>query len=227
MHTYLATNTLNGKFYIGSTIDFERRKGEHLRDKKSNFPFQNSLRKNPEAFEWEVWSDDSEEPTLEQALLDMWCGTEQCYNLSPHSGRPVMTKEQRSEAGRTSGKKAFKDKTGIFSLPPESLKESSRRGRLSAGRSSHESGRLAKISKVGANKCLELHPNLLKEISEKGNKTNREKNSKSVICVETETMYYSIREASRQTGIPAIRIRKCCKKECGVAGGLTWEFGGK
>jgi hypothetical protein len=37
---------------------------------------------------WEVISDDSDEPILEQALLDMWFGTEQCYNLSPTAGRP-------------------------------------------------------------------------------------------------------------------------------------------
>ena len=81
MDTYKATNTLNGKFYIGSTTNFEKRKKEHLKSQE-NFPFQNALRKNPEAFEWEVWTDDSDERILEQALLDMWFGCEQCYNLS-------------------------------------------------------------------------------------------------------------------------------------------------
>jgi hypothetical protein len=87
MDTYKATNTTNGKFYIGSSFDFEVRKAEHLRSRK-NYPFQNALRKNPEVFEWEVWSDDSDEPVLEQALLDMWFGCEQCYNLNPSASRP-------------------------------------------------------------------------------------------------------------------------------------------
>jgi group I intron endonuclease len=87
MDTYKATNTANGKFYIGSTTNFEWRKYCHL-NLRRNYPFQNALRKNPEAFEWEVWSDDSDEPILEQALLDMWFGTEQCYNLNPTAGRP-------------------------------------------------------------------------------------------------------------------------------------------
>jgi group I intron endonuclease len=86
METYKATNTTNGKFYIGSTTNFEKRKKAHLRSKES-YPFQNALRKNPEAFEWEVWSDDSSEPILEQALLDAWFGCEQCYNLNPFADR--------------------------------------------------------------------------------------------------------------------------------------------
>jgi group I intron endonuclease len=87
MNTYKATNTLNGNFYIGSTTNFEKRKKGHL-NSKENYPFQNSLRRNPEVFEWEVWSDDSDEPLLEQALLDMWFGKECCYNLCPYAHRP-------------------------------------------------------------------------------------------------------------------------------------------
>lgn len=107
MDTYKATNTNNGKFYIGSTTDFEKRKRQHLKSKE-NYPFQNSLRKNPEAFEWEVWSDNSDEPVLEQALLDMWFGTEQCYNLNPFASRPSIQMSVKN------GNKAFVGKTGIF-----------------------------------------------------------------------------------------------------------------
>ena len=99
MDTYKGTNTTNGKFYIGSTRNFESRKKQHLKSKK-NHPFQNALRNNPEAFEWEVWSDDSDEPILEQALLDIWFGCEQCYNLNPYADRPHQTREQHAEAGR-------------------------------------------------------------------------------------------------------------------------------
>lgn len=91
MDTYKATNTLNGKFYIGSAINFEKRKKEHL-SSTLNYPFQNALRANPEAFEWEVWSDESENRELEQALLDMWYGKEQCYNLNPTASAPPVLK---------------------------------------------------------------------------------------------------------------------------------------
>jgi len=82
MDTYIGRNTLNGKFYIGSSINFEQRKKQHL-ESTVNYPFQNALRENPDAFEWEVYTDDSEKRELEQALLDMFFGTEMCYNLSP------------------------------------------------------------------------------------------------------------------------------------------------
>jgi group I intron endonuclease len=101
MDTYKATNTLNGKFYIGSTTNFEKRKKVHL-SSRYNYPFQNALRKNPEAFEWEVVKDDSDEPVLEQALLDMWYGKECCYNLNPCASRPpVMHGEDNPMYGKS------------------------------------------------------------------------------------------------------------------------------
>jgi group I intron endonuclease len=113
MDTYKATNTLNGKFYIGSTTNFERRKTEHLKCEE-NYPFQNALRKNPEAFEWEVWYDDSDEPILEQALLDMWFGCEQCYNLNPSASHPPSWRgkqhqEKTIEKMKVSAKKSWED----------------------------------------------------------------------------------------------------------------------
>jgi hypothetical protein len=89
MDTYVARNTRNGKFYIGSAKFFEVRKKEHLAS-KDNYPFQNALRNNPEEFEWEVHTDDSKDRELEQALLDMFFGTEMCYNLNPKASAPPV-----------------------------------------------------------------------------------------------------------------------------------------
>lgn len=103
MDTYRAINTKNGKFYIGSTTNFGKRKQEHLKSRE-NLPFQNALRKDPSAFEWEVHSDSSDEPVLEQALLDMWFGTEMCYNINPFASRPPVVRlsgEQNGMYGRS------------------------------------------------------------------------------------------------------------------------------
>ena len=117
MITYKSTNTLNGKFYIGSTKDFDKRKKGHLAS-SLNYPFQNALRQNPGAFEWETVEDDSEEPVLEQALLDMWFGTEMCYNLCPYAFRPQCDPEVASQWGKINGpiqgQSRYDSKTGIF-----------------------------------------------------------------------------------------------------------------
>jgi hypothetical protein len=117
MFTYKATNTNNGKFYVGSSLDFKRRQKEHLRSKR-NTPFHNALRKDPNSFEWEVFEDDDHEPTLEQALLDMWFGKSQCYNLCPFAGRPQCNRESSRQwglkNGPEAGRRTFENEVGIF-----------------------------------------------------------------------------------------------------------------
>jgi len=98
MITYIATNTINGKFYIGSTTNFERRKDEHIKS-KDNYPFQNSLRKNPSLFEWEVYEDTYDEPILEKSLLDMWWSKSQCYNINQYASRPPDPTGRKVKSG--------------------------------------------------------------------------------------------------------------------------------
>jgi group I intron endonuclease len=139
MITYIARNTINGKFYIGSTFNFERRKKEHL-ESKHNYPFQNSLRKNPDAFEWETYIDDCDAPILEQSLLDMWCEKSQCYNINQYASRPPDstgrevkedTKQKISKKlkGRQIGKKqrdVVSKSNKIRKLSPETLEKKSK-----------------------------------------------------------------------------------------------------
>ena len=149
MDTYKATNTRNGKFYIGSSKNFEKRKQAHL-NSKEKYPFQNALRKNPDEWEWETWSDDCDEPVLEQALLDMWFGTEQCLNLNPFASRPP----------ETTGKKMWVneegDQTFAFACPGEGwtlgVSETRREqnGRAKKGRKETAETRLRKSkAKIG------------------------------------------------------------------------------
>lgn len=165
MDTYKATNTTNGKFYIGSTTNFERRQAEHLKP-GTNYPFQNALRKNPEAFEWEVWSDDSDEPILEQALLDMWFGKECCYNLNSQADRvnkefcaqggkkqgqknvesghwkSLKTPEHQSMAGKIggpiTGNRHLRENTGLFAQTKEQLAENARKANRQIWESTHD-----------------------------------------------------------------------------------------
>jgi group I intron endonuclease len=138
MLTYIATNITNGKFYIGSTKNFEKRKKGHS-GSRHNYPFQNSLRKDPSSFTWQVFEDECDDPILEQALLDQWFGVEQCYNLNPNASHPpsckgrFLSEETRKKIGRAhkgkitpeSTKKAVSLSNKTRKLSPETLKKKS------------------------------------------------------------------------------------------------------
>lgn len=57
-------------------------------------------------------------------------------------------------------------------------------------------------------------------------KRNNTYNMKQVICIETEIVYPSTREAERQTGIDNSQISAVCnhKKNYKTAGGYHWEY---
>jgi group I intron endonuclease len=147
MITYMATNSINGMFYVGSTVDFEKRKRSHLNSNEP-YPFQRALAKHPEKFEWTLFEDDSEEPILEQALLDMWYGKSMCYNLNPYADRPP------SQEGRHRPKEEKeKIKVGMITFwdeNPELREEYSfrtlREGNSFYGKS-HSSETIAKMSR--------------------------------------------------------------------------------
>ena len=51
-------------------------------------------------------------------------------------------------------------------------------------------------------------------------------NRRAVLCVETQEIFYSIREASRKTGIVRASISKCCLGKAKTAGGKHWAYVG-
>ena len=138
MFTYKATNTSNGRFYIGSTLSLDKRKKQHLAS-NANYPFQNALRKHPDDFIWEYTEDECDEPLLEQALLDMWFGKEQCYNLCPFAKRPQVNVESARAwgilNGPTAGKRTYENKVGIFDTDAPKSEWSSLGGEVAGNRS--------------------------------------------------------------------------------------------
>jgi len=106
MITYKVTNIINGKWYVGSTNDFERRKSEHLRH-KYNDHFHRSLQKNPNNFHWQIIKvDNLNTRDYEQKILDEHYGTLYCYNVNPNAcGFDVISaKLAGSKGGKIGGK---------------------------------------------------------------------------------------------------------------------------
>jgi group I intron endonuclease len=88
MITYVPINLSNKKFYVGSTIDFEQRWGNHLKS-SVNYPFQNSLRNEPENFFVLISEEDGlDTREEEQYYLDFYHGSNWCYNLSSKVNQP-------------------------------------------------------------------------------------------------------------------------------------------
>lgn len=199
MHTYRATNTINGKFYIGSTFDFPKRKKDHL-SSKDDYPFQRSLRKNPDAFEWEVWEDNSEDPILEQALLDMFFGTEQCYNLNPKANRPPSWRGKKQSAEHI--RKRTEHRKG---KPGKPLSETAKQkvSEFNKGKKvSNETRRKTSESLKGKPKSKEHIRNLQKA-----------RGYPVIITYSNgrEEEFISIAEAAQVTKIPKTTLKRCFK----------------
>ena len=54
--------------------------------------------------------------------------------------------------------------------------------------------------------------------------TRMEKYSKKIKCIDTNKVFNSVSEASREYKIPAGNISKCCNGQRKIAGGYRWIF---
>jgi len=97
MITYVPINLSNRKFYIGSTVDFDRRWKDHMSSPR-NYPFQNALRNNPDNFFVLVSEDDGlKTREEEQFYLDFYHGSEHCYNISKDASAPMQGRTHNEE----------------------------------------------------------------------------------------------------------------------------------
>jgi hypothetical protein len=238
--TYLGITLNNRKFYVGSAVDFERRQKGHLKS-KDNYPFQNALRKNPEAVYWIASEDDGlDTREEEQFYLDFYFGSEWCYNLSPYSNQPLVDVDKCRE----NGLKTVEYGAGIHNPDNRHLVvEGGRKGGLRTHELHGEeiSDRVKQWhkdnpdhSRESMKKVQEMYPNLSRdngastgrrmveeekgwmnpEIREKGGTIAQKKFGVGVIMTDSEgveTYYPSYKKASQATGVPIGTIADMCK----------------
>jgi group I intron endonuclease len=107
---YQIRNTINGKVYIGSAVDFSKRRRLHWRDlrigKHRNPKLSHAWRKyGEEAFIFEIVESIEEKSLLltrEQFWLDKLGAVETGYNCYPTAGSPFGTKHSEERKRKTS-----------------------------------------------------------------------------------------------------------------------------
>ena len=122
---YKITNKINGKFYIGSAIDFIKRKKEHIywlkKNNHHNKYLQNSWNKYGEAnfkFELidEIQSSKKELLLLEQAWLNIYIPYDKniIYNINKTTSSPFLGKNHKESSKQLLREKRFGDKNPFY-----------------------------------------------------------------------------------------------------------------
>lgn len=199
---YVVRNTVTKQFYIGSSIDLKRRKRKHfshLRQGKHHCShLQRSFRKYGEenfVFEVKILCEIGQELILEQNFLDLFFGKEYCFNSNGKADRPPST------LGRKVSQNT-KDKLRKLNSGPNSVMY---------GKKGQEHPMWGKQGYL-KDKFGKQHPRS-KQVQQIDPSTNQ------VISV-----FGSILEAQRETGILGQNISSTCKGKQKTAGGFGWKY---
>ncbi len=217
---YLAINLVNGKFYVGQTINsLEVRKKKHKsqafsNSKKPKFYFQKAILKHGfEQFEWYVLdtaSDADELNTLEIFYIDKFnCLDSICgYNLYP--GGDSCSGYKHTESTKI---KMRKPKPAGFGQLMSLM--------LTGKKASAEYKRKRSIQYSGSG-----NPNFGKKHSKESIEKNllSQKTRVSIICNETKQVFVSIREAARKLNMAHGNIRNQLKGKYKQIGGYTFSY---
>lgn len=204
---YKATNLVNGKIYIGQTIDFKRRKRKHLSDSKKNdfkdtSVFHKAIRKYGESnFSWEIIEEVPSEELKEREIY--WIQFFDSY--IEHNKGYNMTLGGDNADGLVNWIKNNPDKARQNALN----------------------------SLIKAQESNKLHPERHREHLKQARKKSNEAVSKKVLCVEQQIVFKSISDAEKWSlslenpnGKKASHqhISKVCKGARHTAGGYHWRY---
>lgn len=232
---YKILNPINGKIYIGQTIQrLKERKKDHrgLQDRLKHLVLYRALRKYGfDSFEWEIIhyaKDKSELDKMEEYYINHYktMNPEHGYNLTYGGEGGLHPPEIRKRISDSLRGRVFSEKT-------RNKLSNSLKGKYTGEDSSwwgrkHTDEEKKKIS--NAQKGNKNH-NFGKKASDytmqkmsEAKKGDKSWNHKRVMCVETQKIYMSSKEAFEKIGIDNSSIGKCCKGKRPKAGGYTWKY---
>jgi group I intron endonuclease len=232
---YKITNTINGKIYIGQTIQtLKQRKKDHRNcmERLKHLALYRAFRKHGfEKFDWTIIYYAKDKNDLDE--------TEKYYikffkTMSPKHGYNMTYGGEGGQHPIEIKQKISKSLQGrIFSDETRKKLSLSLKGKYTKERSSwwgrkHTDDERKKIG--DAQKGDKNHMYGKKATAETRKKMSASHkgelhwNHKKVICVNTKVVYISAIDASEKTGVDNSSIGKCCKGQRNNAGGFRWEY---
>lgn len=200
---YMHENRANGKKYIGVTSQEPEKRWENGKGYKGCPHFSAAIRK----YGWDVFRHDilfthltqAEAEAKEVELIAKYDTTNPAKGYNAALGGNTTRGSTISEQGRRNISAAH-----IGHTHPSEVRAKMSKTRTGRGNAFY--GKHHKASAITAN--VKAH------------------GGQPVLCVETSTIYLSLGEAERQTGVNRFQISGCCnnKPSCKTAGGYHWRF---
>jgi group I intron endonuclease len=203
---YCVTNKINNKKYIGQTTKgLEKRKQEHLSHLKSrNQRFYSSIKHyGIENFNWVILEYANTKENLdikerEWISITNSLSPELGYNMCEGGSFGIINEEARKKiSDKIKGENHY-----LYGKHP-SQETISKMIKSRTGRKNTE-----EIKNKMSISALNRIPTL----------------SKKVICLETNIIYGSLREATRLTGVAHTHISECCRGVKKTANSFHWSF---
>lgn len=217
---YKHTNKINGKVYIGQTGQKPENRWQEGRGYKGSDRFYKAIQKYGwDNFEHEVlfsFLSQKEAKVIERKLIQEYNSIDPLfgYNLTTGGETTEFSKETLKKMSQSRSK----EKHHLWGKH-HSEETKKKIGKANSGENS---------GWYGKKHTLEEREKISKAL--KGKKKSEEhvrktsiSNGFPVICIETNEIYHSMKEAKRKTGIDDTSIGRACKNNK-TAGGYHWRF---
>lgn len=203
---YKIINRINGKIYIGQSIDIYRRWKEESHFYKCNDYLRNAFNKyGLENFDFEILEECSIEELDEKEIyyISLYRSNEHKFGYNLTSGGShcnftdkAKAKMSKSHKGKNCGK------THPLYGKHHSIESKKKMSESQKGNKNHLGHKHSEQTKSIISKC----------------------NSKKVKCIETGCIYNSIKEASEKTNTNNACICLCCKGKLKKTNGFSWCY---
>ena len=239
---YAIVNCVNDKVYIGQSMDVMDRIAHHKSAQRhgrhDNEHLQNAWNKYGEAHFDFIVIQECEEIHLDElecyfiGLFDSM-NRRKGYNLETGgNSNKRMSEDSRLKMSKAKKGMYVGEKNPMYGVHLKHTEEwKQKMSSRNSGSGNPMYGIHLKISEERKKKMSEQFSGAgnpfygkehYQEAKEKMRKNNKRK--KSVLCIETGTIYESACDAGRNTGIISDSINKCCNGKQHTAGGYHWVF---